>query len=108
MPFIAGRFHIEAMADLEMTDSADDAPMMRVFPGATAESEGMIAAPQLEEPRGEVDARAARRCSVASRAAGRYGVLLPVRETHDSNPTGADITADRLEGGGLRGGRVGS
>lgn len=66
------------------------APMVRVFPGAETTSASFTAPPVLVEPAEEVEERAARRLSSITGYAESLGVL-PVLETHDSHPTGADI-----------------
>lgn len=92
----------DVIADLiEALDFANDvgAPMVRVFPGAETLPGSFTSAPVLVEARDEVDERAARRLSAITGHAESLGVL-PVLETHDSHPTGADISRilERVEG----------
>jgi len=67
------------------------APMIRIFPGAGTLPGSFTSPPVLVEPRDEVDERAARRLSSITGYAESLGVL-PALETHDSHPTGADIS----------------
>ena len=67
------------------------APMIRIFPGAGTLPGSSTSPPVLIEPRDEVDERAARRLGSIAGYAESLGVL-PALETHDSHPTGADIS----------------
>jgi sugar phosphate isomerase/epimerase len=68
------------------------APMIRVFPGASAERGPYDRVPQLLEPREEVDSRAARRLNAVAEYASECEVVVGL-ETHDSHPTGQQIAA---------------
>lgn len=74
------------------TASALQAPAVRVFPGAPTvpDNDLWLRAPTLAEPTDEVDARASRRLSLVAETAQRLQVV-PLLETHDSHPTGADV-----------------
>lgn len=90
------------IAELMQTlDFASDlgAPMIRIFPGAETAQGSFTAPPVLIEPRDEVDQRAARRLSSITGYAQSLGVL-PALETHDSHPTGTDISRilEKVEG----------
>ena len=75
------------------------AAAVRVFPGAETEPAGMMDRPRLIEARDAVDGRAAARLSRVAEVSDRFGVL-PLLETHDSHPAGADIAGivARVEG----------
>ena len=75
------------------------APMIRIFPGAETSPGAFTAPPALADPREEVDERAARRLSAITDYAEELGVL-PALETHDSHPTGTDVSRilEKVEG----------
>lgn len=88
----AGKDETVILELIQALDFARDlgAPMVRVFPGAATAHAPFTTAPALLEPADVVDERAARRLTSVSAYADVVAVL-PVLETHDSHPTGADI-----------------
>ena len=106
---IASYVRVSAAGDVEPViaelihaiDFARDlgAAMVRVFPGAETMPASFTTSPALLDSVVEVDERAARRLTAVAGYAESLGVL-PVLETHDSHPSGADIARilQRVEG----------